>query len=186
MPRAPCTGRKSVEQRAIEQIDGPGAAADIGTPQSVVGDEHIDAADVAAATPSRDCELADGGGVAQAEIETLRADRRNDMGGFADQRDAVGGKAPRIGPGEGKLPAAGLDLDLAEDGMGGVFDFAGELASSSAASASASAGSSTQTRLERLPGSGTKVNGPLGVWNSVEVSRCGRECFRQTVSATCG
>ena len=52
--------------------------------------------------------------------------------------------------------------------------------------ASACAGSSTQTRLERRPGSGTSVNGPLGVWNSVEVSRCGRECLKQTVSATCG
>ena len=51
--------------------------------------------------------------------------------------------------------------------------------------ASACAGSSTQTRLERRPGSGTSVNGPLGVWNSVDVSWCGRVCFRQTVSAAC-
>ena len=50
---------------------------------------------------------------------------------------------------------------------------------------SACAGSSTQTRLERKPGSGTNVNGPLTVWNSVEVSRCGRVCFRQAVTATC-
>ena len=31
-------------------------------------------------------------------------------------------------------------------------------------------GSSTQTRLERRPGSGTSVNGPLSVWNSVVTS----------------
>ena len=36
--------------------------------------------------------------------------------------------------------------------------------------AAASAGSTTQTRLERRPGSGTSVNGPVSVWNSVEVS----------------
>ena len=36
--------------------------------------------------------------------------------------------------------------------------------------AAASAGSTTKTRLERGPGSGTSVNGPVSVWNSVEVS----------------
>ena len=40
-----------------------------------------------------DGEFADGGGVAQAEIETLRADRRDDVRGFADQRDAVGARS---------------------------------------------------------------------------------------------
>ena len=40
----------------------------------------------------RDRELADGRGIAQAEIEPLRADRRDHMRGFADERDAV---APR-------------------------------------------------------------------------------------------
>ena len=48
---------------------------------------------------------------------------------------------------------------------------------------SASPGSSTQTRLERSPGSGTTVNGPLGVWNSVETSLCGRLWAKLTVRA---
>ena len=59
-------------------------------------------------------------------------------------------------------------------------------ASSSAAIRSASAGSTTQTRLDRSPGSGTSVNGPLSVWNSVEVSWCGRAWARLKVSAVCG
>ena len=37
-----------------------------------------------------------------------------------------------------------------------------------------SASLTTQTMLERSPGSGTVVNGPCSVWNSVEMSRCGR------------
>ena len=45
----------------------------------------------------------------------------------------------------------------------------------SASVASASSGFCTQTRLDRNPpGSGTCVNGPCGVWNSVEMFWCGR------------
>ena len=66
-----------------------------------------------------------------------------------------------------------------------------ERASISAASAarvsparrSASAGRSTQTRLERLPGRGTRVNGPSSVWNSVDVSSCGTAWLRLATSA---
>ncbi len=34
-------------------------------------------------------EIGDVGGIAQTQVQPLRADRRNDMGGFADQRDPV-------------------------------------------------------------------------------------------------
>ena len=62
---------------------------DIGAAAPIVSGEHVGAADVAAVALRLDREFADGGGVAQAEIEALRADRRNDMRGFADQRDAA-------------------------------------------------------------------------------------------------
>ena len=48
------------------------------------------------------------------------------------------------------------------------------------------AGPTTQTRLDRSPGKGTKVNGPLSVWNSVEVPSCGRAWQKFKVSAACG
>ena len=41
-----------------------------------------------------DSQLANGRSVAQAQIKALSADRRHDMGGFADECDAVVGKAP--------------------------------------------------------------------------------------------
>ena len=85
--------QKIGEQTAVEQVDGERAAADVGAAHFVVGGKHIDAADVAAGALRGDREFADGGGIAQAEIEPLRADRRNDVRGFADQRDAVGGEA---------------------------------------------------------------------------------------------
>ena len=47
-------------------------------------------------------------------------------------------------------------------------------------------GATTQTRLERRPGSGTSVNGPCSVWNSVDVSSCARAWLRLSVSAVCG
>ena len=128
------------------------------------------------------------GGIAQAEIEPLRADRRDDVRGFADERDARWRQSVRaVAIAERKQAAAGLDRDLAEDRMRRAVRSRPTAPRRRAPrSRSASAGSSTQTRLERLPGSGTSVNGPVAVWNSVEMSRCGRLCARHSVSATCG
>src|SRR5215831_5304699 len=75
-----------------------------------------------AAPPRRDRQLADGGGIAQAEIEALRADRRHDMAGFADQGDAAVREAARSLDRERKGATAGLDPDLAEDRMRAQFD----------------------------------------------------------------
>src|SRR5450830_132969 len=74
----------------------------------------------------RDGEFADGGGVAQAEIEPLRADRRNHMRGFAHQRDALVSEASGGDDAEWKQPAARLDLDLAQDRMRRAFDLGSE------------------------------------------------------------
>ena len=130
-------------------------------------------------------QFADSGGIAQTEIEALGADRRYHVRGFADQRDALVGKTPRGGDAERKQPAAGFDLDLAEDRMRGALDLVRQ-------SRVVEFGDFVGMMRRRAPrpdltvgrAAAPSVNGPLGVWNSVEVSRCGRECFRQTVSAT--
>ena len=84
----------------------------------------------------------------------------------------------------GNMAAARLDRDFAENGMRAPLDLRTTVSSSlSAVIHSASPGSSTQTRLERLPGSGTSVNGPLGVWNSVEMLLCSRVCANESVNA---
>ena len=58
----------------------------------VVAREQLGAPTSRAVAARLDHELADGRGIAQAEVQSLRADRRDDMRGLADQRDAV---APR-------------------------------------------------------------------------------------------
>ena len=131
---------------------------------------HVGAADIVLVAICTDGEFADGGSVAQAQVQSLRADGRNNMRGFADQCDALVGKFPRRGDVERKQSASRLDLDLAEDRMGCAFDLAGKFVVIECGEFVSLAGSSTQTRLERKPGKGTKVNGPVGVWNSVEAS----------------
>ena len=49
----------------------------------------IASTDVTILSASRDHELADGGGVTEPKIESLRTDRRHHMGSFTDQRDAI-------------------------------------------------------------------------------------------------
>ena len=145
------------------------------------------AADIASVAVGGDHELADGGGVAQPEIEALRADRRDHVRGFADQRDAPRAEAPRGLDRERKHAAAGLDRDLAQDRMRAALDLLRQVGIGKRGERAAlRAGSATNTRLDRCPGSGTSVNGPASVWNSVEVSRCGRLCARLQVSAVCG
>ena len=68
-------------------------------------------------------QFADGGRIAQPEIKSLRADRRNHMRGLADQRDALVAKAQRGGDAERKQAAFALDRDLAEDRMRRALDF---------------------------------------------------------------
>ena len=151
------------------------AALHVGAAQRVVARQQVWRADVAAVAARRHHEFADGGGVAQAEIEALRADRRDEMGGLADERDAVLRRSVRtVSTASGNTPRPGSTVILPRIECERCSISSLSAASSSAAIRSASAGSTTQTRLDRSPGSGTSVNGPLSVWNSVEVSWCGR------------
>ena len=88
-------GQEVTQQRAVEQVDRERTAADIRTSHAVIAGRHVGSANVAARSLCGDYQLADRGGVAQAEIEPLRADRRHDVCGFADKRDPVAGEAPR-------------------------------------------------------------------------------------------
>ncbi len=58
--------------------------------------------------------------------------------------------------------------------------------SSSAISRSASGGEVIQTTVASLSPAGTSVNGPPGVWNSVEISSWSRSCRTAKVNAVCG
>src|SRR6202035_3995553 len=94
----------------------------IGAALRVVARQHLRRTDIEALPPGVGYELGDGGAVAQAEIEALRTDRRHDVGGFADERDAGAGKGVRGLDRERKNAAASLDAHLAEQRMGAALD----------------------------------------------------------------
>src|SRR5277367_52504 len=80
------------EQASVQQIDGDGAAGHIGPALPLVTREHVGPSNIQLVTPRIGDDLGDGGGVAQPEIEALRADRRHDMRGFAYECDTLAGK----------------------------------------------------------------------------------------------
>src|SRR4051812_46832704 len=65
-------------------------------------------------------------GIAQAQVQSLRADRRDHMRGLADQRDATATEALRGLNGKRKHAATLLDRYFAEDRMRAALDFGGE------------------------------------------------------------
>jgi len=69
------------QQRRIRGIEP--AAGHVGATQVLVACGQVVRSDVGAVPPRRDDQFADGGGVAQAEIQPLRADRGHDIGSHA-------------------------------------------------------------------------------------------------------
>jgi hypothetical protein len=81
------TGNRG-EKRPIEQIDREDAKGDIATPEAVVVRKHRFSADI---LPSAQClasDLCNSSGVAESEVQPLRADGRNNVRSFSDERDA--------------------------------------------------------------------------------------------------
>ena len=76
------------EQGAVGHVDREGAAGDIAAPRRIVALEHLRRARIFARQHRVAHDVGDIGGVAQSHVQALRADRRQHMGGFADQRDA--------------------------------------------------------------------------------------------------
>src|SRR5690606_5349975 len=72
------------------------------------------------------CDACEIRGVANAEIESLGADRRKDVRSLTDQRDAVCRKRARHTVGERIDLARAVQRDLAEDGLHALLDAAPE------------------------------------------------------------
>ena len=70
--------------------------------------------------------------------------------------------------------------------MGSALDLGGELVGRKRADARGLVRIDHQHQARAQSGSGTSVNGPVPVWNSVELSWCGRWWRRLKVSAVCG
>jgi hypothetical protein len=103
-------------------------------------------------------------GIADTQIQALCADRRQNMSRFANKRDAAAGKRPGNLDGKRKHAPRAVDLHAAGNGMRSPFHLGCETSVIEFVHRPlACAGSSTQTRLERIPGKGTSVNGPVSV-----------------------
>ena len=80
--RAQALHRQEIaEQRAVSDVDHKGAACDIGAARPIVASKCLRRARIFARRNRLADQLGDIGGIAQAQVQALRADRRNDMRG---------------------------------------------------------------------------------------------------------
>ena len=108
-------GQEIAEQRAICKVDRKDAAQDIGAPAEIVASEHFACAGISARGDRLSRDLGNIGGISQSHVESLRADRRDDMSGFADQRHALARELPRPLDRQRKLMTPSLDSHAAQD-----------------------------------------------------------------------
>jgi hypothetical protein len=80
--------RNRGEERPIEQVDRKDAKGDIAAPETVVVREHRFSADILPSAYGLASDLCNRSGVAESEVQALRADGRNDVGRLSDERDA--------------------------------------------------------------------------------------------------
>ena len=163
----------AVQQGPVEPVHRRRPQPDIDVAAELIASQGLGA--ILARLAGIDHRIPQGRHIPQPEIQALRSDGRENMRCFAHQRQAGGGERSTDMPVIGKVPARRRRsswrprCDCACRSIRKA-----RVASPSPVRVSASSGLVTQTRLERRPGRGTSVNGPWRVWNSVEVSRCGR------------
>ena len=109
------------EQGTVGDIDGEGAAQDVGAPRRIVAFQHLRRAGIFARRDRLPHDLGDIGGIAQSHVQALRADRRHHMRGLADQRDAMLRELPGLLDRQRKQMTSRLDPDAAENGMRSCF-----------------------------------------------------------------
>jgi hypothetical protein len=114
--------QKVRKQTSIEHIHGDGTADDVRPAHSAVLVRHFAGSDVSSLSMSRYDDLGYGRRIPQPQIQALRSDRRERVCRLTHEYDA--GRATPRGRlnGQREYPAAGLDLDPAEDGMRTALD----------------------------------------------------------------
>ena len=163
--RSDCIGRKSLSNERFAMIDREGPAGDIGAPRRIVALQHLRRAGILARQHRLPHDIGDIGGIAQSHVQALRADRRQHMGGFADQRDTRLARIVRgcsIASGNRCRPGSTvmrprMECDCRLRGLGQF------VVAQAPSAVRLPSGAATHTTLQRLPGSGTNTHGPCGV-----------------------
>ena len=153
----------------------------------VAGEQVSRAPTIAAGAVRRGDEFGDGGGVAQAEIEPLRADRRHDVGGFADQRDrGVPRTRAPFRPQAGNA-AAGFDAHPAKQRMRAALDLGRECGVARCGESRRVVGIEHANQARTSAGQGhERERAAFGVEFRRNVVVRARVCARLSVSAVCG
>src|SRR6478752_2221015 len=90
------------QQRTVEEINADRAREHVEPPRAGISLQHIVAAEITGIAKRIGDTVRKRAGVAQAEIETLCADRWKDVPGLADENRAARGEALRGEPGHGE------------------------------------------------------------------------------------
>ena len=103
------------QEGAVEAVDGRGPEAHVEVAAALIAPERRRASYVLAGSVGVHDGVAERRGVAKAEVQALRPDRREDMRGFADEREAIGKVALDRKAAHRHETARAVDAHLAED-----------------------------------------------------------------------
>ena len=112
------------EQRPVEAVNGPGPKHDVAAPRALIGAQGFLSADVAPLGARLGGAGDDRLDVAQAQIEPLRADGRQDMRRVADKRQPFGCDLRHGLADHGEESPLALDAHGAEERVRLTFDLA--------------------------------------------------------------
>ena len=126
-PRKKSTGNRIRKQGAIEDVDPVRAQKNVAPARGCIGFQRLRGADVVPERARVFQNFGEGGAVPQTEVQALRGERRKDVRGFADERDAMAGKTIGAHPRHGEKAARPIDLDLAQKRVDLIFDLLRQL-----------------------------------------------------------
>ena len=129
---------------------------------ALVAFEHVGLSEIHAEPRGIDDDFGQRGDILQAHVEPLPRDRVDDMGGVADQREALGDEGARDEIAERKRARLVERLDLAEMQAEALLELAVKFLFAQRHDARGFGGVSVHTSDERLPVSGRIANGPAG------------------------
>ena len=106
--------RRLVREQEVQRVGGNAHRHGVETAPALVALEHVGAAEIHAEPCGIDHDLGQCGDILQPHVEALAGDGVNDVGGIADQREALGDEGARHEIGQRERARLVERLDLAE------------------------------------------------------------------------